>query len=191
MNPAFCRIFCSRLHFSPAYSIWKKRPLKMAAPKKNTYTQLAKKNRVGKPVSYSPESLWKKAVEYFSWVENNPLYERKAFGTGLVADLPKLRAMSICGFCIFAGIDRQTFANYEDKAEYFGITTRIRDIIYDQKFTGAAAGLLESNIIARELGLVDKKDVTTNGQNVTASPLNDLPTEALLEIEQIAKKYGK
>ena len=76
-------------------------------------------------------------------------------------------------------------------AEYFGITTRIRDIIYDQKFTGAAAGLLESNIIARELGLVDKKDVTTNGQNVTASPLNDLPTEALLEIEQIAKKYGK
>ena len=114
-------------------------------------------------------------------MENNPLYERKAFGTGLVADLPKLRAMSICGFCIFAGIDRQTFANYEDKAEYFGITTRIRDIIYDQKFTGAAAGLLESNII----------DVTTNGQNVTASPLNDLPTEALLEIEQIAKKYGK
>ena len=50
---------------------------------------------------------------------------------------------------------------------------------------------MESNIIARELGLVDKKDVTTNGQNVTASPLNDLPTEALLEIEQIAKKYGK
>lgn len=67
------------------------------------------------------------------------------------------------------------------------ITSRIEG----QQFEGATVGVFNANIIARKLGLVDKKDVTTNGQNVTASPLNDLPTEALLEIEQIAKKYGK
>ena len=30
------------------------------------------------------------------------------------------------------------------------------------KFEGAAAGLLHANIIARDLGLADKKDITQN-----------------------------
>jgi hypothetical protein len=33
------------------------------------------------------------------------------------------------------------------------------EIIYDQKFTLAAAGLLSASFIARDLGLLDKKGV--------------------------------
>jgi hypothetical protein len=33
----------------------------------------------------------------------------------------------------------------------------------EQKFTGAAAGLLNGNLVARELGLADKAEVTGEG----------------------------
>lgn len=191
MNSAFCRIFLFPFALFPGSFSLKESTVKMAAPKKNTYWKLAKGFPSGSDRKYTPQELWDKAVDYFKWVEDNPLLEEKLFGTGLKDTVKKMRAMTIIEFCVFAGIARSTFQLYEKDEAYSVITARIRDIIYDQKFTGAAAGLLESNIIARELGLVDKKDVTTKGQNVTASPLNDLPTEALLEIEQIAKKYGK
>lgn len=40
------------------------------------------------------------------------------------------------------------------------ICTRVREIIYEQKFTGAAAGLLNPMIIARDLSLRDKSEVS-------------------------------
>lgn len=39
------------------------------------------------------------------------------------------------------------------------ITTRAEEIIYDQKFSGAAADLLNANIIARDLGLKEQSQV--------------------------------
>ena len=39
------------------------------------------------------------------------------------------------------------------------ITTRAEEIIYDQKFSGAAADLLHANIIARDLGLKEQSQI--------------------------------
>lgn len=39
------------------------------------------------------------------------------------------------------------------------VTSRAEDIIYDQKFSGAAADLLNANIIARDLGLKEQSQV--------------------------------
>lgn len=128
----------------------------MAAPKGMKYWQLAEK--MGRNPKYTPKALWQKAIEYFEWVEDNPLQEQK-LSSGEIFAMDKMRAMTIRGFCLFAGIDQQTFANYEVSDNFFGITTRIRDIIYQQKFEGAAADLLNPNIIARELGLAEKSDV--------------------------------
>ncbi|MDC9826565.1 terminase small subunit, partial [Devosia sp. ZB163] len=47
---------------------------------------------------------------------------------------------------------------------------RVDEIIRAQKFEGAAAGLLNPNIIARDLGLADKQELTGKG----GSPL--MPT---------------
>lgn len=139
----------------------------MAAPKGNTYYQLVRNWKPGAERKYTPEALWEKAIAYFEWVEANPLKEQKAFSSGLVLDVDKQRAMTIQGFCVYANINPGTFYNYETNEAYFEIIARIRNVIYTQKFEGAAAGLLESNIISRELGLTDKKDVTTNGKDVT------------------------
>jgi hypothetical protein len=60
----------------------------------------------------------------------------------------------------------------------------IEDIIYNQKFEGAAAGLLKENIIARELGLKDQSDITSGGEKIKSNtPINltNVPLETLLE----------
>lgn len=59
---------------------------------------------------------------------------------------------------MFLGIDRDTWSNYKKRDDFFGVTTRAESIIYEQKFTGAAADMLNPNIIARDLGLADRKD---------------------------------
>jgi hypothetical protein len=52
------------------------------------------------------------------------------------------------------------------------ITLEIEKVIYNQKFTGAAADLLNSNIIARELGLSDKVQNEHTGANGGAIQVN-------------------
>lgn len=133
----------------------------MAAPAKNEFWRFVKAP-TGRPLSYTPTELWDKAIEYFEWVEDNPLMEQKVFGTGFKTELPKMRAMTESAFCLFAGIERQTFINYksaEGYEEFFDIANTISQIIYNQKFEGAAADFLNSNIISRELGLSEKTDV--------------------------------
>jgi hypothetical protein len=47
----------------------------------------------------------------------------------------------------------------EINKDFSKVLTHVREVIYNQKFTGAAAGFLNPNIIARDLGLVDKAKV--------------------------------
>lgn len=111
----------------------------------------------------SPEELWNAAVEYFEWVEANPLRESKVFayqGEITTAELPKMRAMTIEGMCLHMGIVKQTWMNYKGYPEFLDITTRIEHVIRQQKFEGAAADLLNQQIIARDLGLRDQVGVS-------------------------------
>lgn len=39
--------------------------------------------------------------------------------------------------------------------------------IYEDKMTGAITGIYQHNIIARDLGLRDNKDITTDGEKIT------------------------
>lgn len=139
----------------------------MAAPKGNRFWE-ARSSHGRNPKFESPEALWAACCEYFEWVEANPLYEVKAFAfQGVITQesLPKLRAMTISGLCIFLDITRQTWGTFRAMEGFSDITTRAEEIIYDQKFSGAAADLLNANIIARDLGLKEQsqvEDVTPN-----------------------------
>lgn len=109
-----------------------------------------------KPIFADPEELEKACHEYFEWVDDNPLIEEKVFGTGLRMDVTKLRAMTIGGLCIFLGIGRRTWGDYKEREEYTETVLLVENIIYEQKFAGAAAGLFNHAIIARDLGLAEK-----------------------------------
>lgn len=140
----------------------------MAAPKGNQYWKLAHDWK--KPKKYQPDEILDKAQEYANWCEQNPLYELKVFGTGIRMKVPKMRAMTIQGFCLFANIDPGTWDNYSKEEAYFQIIARIKALFYSQKLEGAAADLLNPNIIARELGLSEKTEIS-GGLNLTSEKI--------------------
>lgn len=125
-----------------------------------------------KPIFADGDQLWAACAEYFQWVEDHPLHEAKAFayeGVVKVESLPKMRAMTIGGLCLFLDVTEQCWRLWRDeRPDLLAVITRAEAIIYQQKFTGAAADLLNPNIIARDLGLADKKELT-GGLSLTVS----------------------
>lgn len=124
-----------------------------------------------KPLFATPEPLWAACVEYFEWSHANPLHEAKAFayeGVVTVEQLPKMRAMSLAALCVFLDISRGTWNEWKaSRPDLSEVITRVEEIIFTQKFEGAAADLLNPNIIARDLGLADKKDHTSSDGTMT------------------------
>jgi hypothetical protein len=121
------------------------------------------KPKAGRKSEYGPASnLAMVAYEYFKWVEDNPLDGKevtKYKNETKVISVPKMRPMTQKGFCIFIGISEDTLANWLKRPEYVDVITNIKAIIYEQKFAGAAADLMNANLISRDLGLADKKEV--------------------------------
>jgi len=149
----------------------------MAAPLGNRFWE-ARSSHGRNPIFADPEQLWDAACQYFQWVDDNPLLEMKPFayqGVVIQEPVPKMRAMTIDGLCIFLDITRQTFDNYCGREGFFDIMTRIQSVIRSQKFAGAAADLLNPNIIARDLGLIDRQEVKSTGE----SPVGKIQIEVI------------
>lgn len=135
----------------------------MAAPKGNEYWKFRDKH--GRDHKYTPEGLWDEFVDYCEWIKNEPLKEDSLFsykGAVIHEDAKKMRAPTLKGFYTFADICQTTWENYKKNKDFVFITTRIENAMYAMKFEGAAAGFLNPNIIARDLGLVDKQSTDVN-----------------------------
>lgn len=124
------------------------------------------------PTFAEPEDLWAAATGYFDWCHENPLYADNlvAFqGKATHEPLAKQRAMTIRGLCLFLGISHETWRQWKItggeiyRAKMIDTINRIEDVIFTTKFEGAAAGLLDQSIIARELGLADKRELAGPG----------------------------
>lgn len=138
-----------------------------AAPAGNQFWKARAKHGRDKIFSNS-DMLWDAACEYFQWVEDNPLKEYKVQlhqGEPMQMEVPKMRAMTIMGLCLFIGVGTSTWSDYKAMKDFSAIIAEIEGIIYSQKLTGAAADLLNANIIARELGLKDATTSEVTGAN--------------------------
>src|SRR5690554_364188 len=134
----------------------------MAAPLGNQFWKARSKHGRDKLFA-SSEALWDACCEYFQWVEDNPLWEVKAFtyqGEVTQEPIPKMRAMTIDGLCLFLDISYETWRDWRTVEDFSEVVARAEKVIRNQKFSGAAADLLNANIIARDLGLSDKREVT-------------------------------
>jgi hypothetical protein len=137
----------------------------MSAPLGNQFWKLRSKHGRDKLFA-TPALLWEAAIEYFEWYEENPLSEAKAFafqGEIIMATLPKMRAMTLSGLCLYLHCNEQYFKTFkaqlpEGEKDFNTVIEQIETTIYNQKFQGAAADLLNANIIARDLGLADKRE---------------------------------
>lgn len=160
----------------------------MAAPKGNRFWEARTKHGRGKLFA-SPDVLWEACCEYFQWVEDNPLWEDKPFtyqGAVIENSVCKMRAMTISGLCLFLDIHRSTWTDWKTDEDFSAIVSRAEEVIYSQKFSGAAADLLNANIIARELGLSDKQETAHSG-HIATEPLSK--EEAALISQKLDNEY--
>jgi hypothetical protein len=147
----------------------------MGAPSGNQFWKLRSKHGRDK-IFESPTHLWEAACEYFEWCEENPLIEIDFRGKDLEqVEIPKMRAFTWQGLELFIDIHRlRDYKSNEKYKDFSPVIEQIDKIMYNQKFSGAAAGFLNPNIIARDLGLTDKTsstvehtgDVVFRGMNI-------------------------
>jgi len=121
-----------------------------------------------------PQKLFEACVEYFEWCENNPLIEEKvgfSNGAAVKTTIEKMRAMTSGGLSIFLGITHGTLIEWRNnRADLRPVIEWAESVIRDQKFAGAAAGLLNANIISRDLGLADKRIVDVDVPRMVINP---------------------
>lgn len=116
----------------------------------------------------TPELMWQAACEYFEWCEKNPLPEVDFRGSAARrVTLKKMRPFTMEGLCAYLDCNTQYFNQFEKRIsdkEYKGeldfswVIARIKETVFNQQYTGAAAGFLNANIIARKLGIADKQE---------------------------------
>lgn len=138
----------------------------MVAPVGNQFWK--QRSRHGaESIMKDPAVLQAACIEYFEWIEANPLTEEKVgFSQGDVCrtTIHHPRAMTIWGISSFLGIVSKTWFDWrKNRDDLKPVIEWAEEIIREQKFSAAAAGLLNANIISRELGLADKQihDVVT------------------------------
>ncbi len=142
----------------------------MSAPKGNQFWRLRSKHGRDKLFA-TPELMWEAACEYFEWIDQNPLIELDYVGKDATAvEKPHVRPYTLQGLCMYLDCSTGYFREFKKDCsdDFVSIITRIEEVIYRQKFEGAACGFYNSNIIARDLGLTDKKDVTSDGEKLSA-----------------------
>ena len=69
-------------------------------------------------------------------------------------EVPKMRAMTMMGLCFYLDIGTSTFHDYKQNEDFSEVIAKIEQVIFTQKFEGAAADLLNANIISRALGIL-------------------------------------
>lgn len=138
------------------------------------------------PIFANSDQLWDACVQYFEWVDKHPLQAAelvKFQGNAKIKYVPKMRAMTIAGLCVFLDISYQSWLNYRDRNDFFEVTNRVETIVTISKFEGAAAELLNPSIIARDLGLTEKAQIArTAGDEDQAQCFYELTDEQLLAI---------
>lgn len=158
----------------------------MPAPKGNKFWMIRDESG-RKPIFDNPGELWNRATEYFQWCDDNPWMKHDFKGKDVEEVLiPTQRPYTQSGLCVFLNISEDTFRNYSDKSkhkDFLEVTSRISKIIYTQKYEGAAVGAFNANIIARDLGLAEKKEVEKSTTHFT-------PAEREARIKELKQKLN-
>lgn len=136
----------------------------MAAPLENQFWKQRTKHGRDK-IFENPEILWEAACEYFEATDTRKWVRKDWVGKDAEeVERESTPPYTLSGLYIFLDIDRKTWELYREREDFIPIVTRIEGIIYTQKFEGASVGAFNANIIARDLGLADKRDEKKDGK---------------------------
>jgi hypothetical protein len=143
----------------------------MSAPKGNQFWKLRSKHGRDK-IFQTPELLWESCCEYFEATDARKWIRTEFNGKDATeCKVPTETPYTWTGLYLFLDIDHKTWDLYANRDEFIPISTRVRNIIFTQKFEGAAVGAFNANIIARDLGLKDESNVNVNDNRKATSDL--------------------
>lgn len=153
----------------------------MAAPKGNKFWQRRSEHGRNKLFA-TPELMWEAACEYFDWVDNNPWLKHEAIKSGELAGttmtIETQRPYTLHALCLYLDCSSSYFRSFkstlkEKDQDFLTVINKIEETIYNQKYEGASVGAFNANIIARDLGLADKKEVENSGNIIINVPKED------------------
>lgn len=160
-------------HFLPGNQFWK-----------------ARSSHGRNPKYADPETLRDAIEQYFDWNDANPLYKDQLVtfqGSATHEPVAQMRAMTVAAMCMFIDINHSTWIEWRtSRPDLSTVMAWAESVIYRQKFEGAAADLLSPNIIARDLGLADKRDLSSTDGTMTPRPGVSLT----MTPEQAAEAYA-
>lgn len=131
----------------------------MAAPVGNQFWKLRATH--GRDLIFSsPEILWQACIEYFEATDKRKWYKTDFKGKDVSeVQIPTDTPYTLTGLFVFLDITMQTWIDYRNREDFIDVIKRVEQIMYTQKLEGAAVGAFNASIIARDLGLADKKEV--------------------------------
>jgi hypothetical protein len=109
-----------------------------------------------------PADLVKAIADYFQWVESNPFQEKKLVtyeGNSTLEDIPKARTPTLNGILLWTGMSRTFWGDIKQgrkRTDLHDVVVAAEQAMHDWKFSGAAAGLFNAQIIMRDLNLVER-----------------------------------
>lgn len=151
------------------------------------------RKKVGRPKSIAnPKKLWNFACDYFESVDLSPYKKQELLRggdrAGEVVEIDTIMPYTWAGLEAYLyerGIvsDLDKYKHNFDNAytEFADIVRAINKVMFDQKFSGAAVGAFNANIIARELGLAERSEVDQVNVNTGTEEGIDKRIEALLD----------
>lgn len=112
----------------------------------------------------SAEKLLWSCQEYFTWCENNPLYNQETrYDTKkfkwVTTQIPRRRLLTTTGLCRFLMISTSTWGRWKKDPRFRNVIEYVNSYIYDQNLEGAAADQFNAQVVIRHLGLADKQEV--------------------------------
>lgn len=155
----------------------------------------------GIPLFEDPSELWEAACCYFKFIDDNPYPQAelvKYQGSGTITEVPKMKPYTLSGLCFFLGCSESYFrvlkhniqkreiaeTQKDTDSEFKECIEAIEQVIETQQLEGAMVGAFNYNIVRAKLGLVEKQDITSNGEailNVNVQKGKDLKNIEELE----------
>lgn len=140
----------------------------MSAPEENQFWRLRAKHGKDRIVE-SPEKLAEAADEYFQWCIDNTI-DTKDFKGKDAKEVTyknprpflKNELARFCHLAQWRSIEELKEVKGKEE-DYSQVIARIAGIIADRKYTYAVIRVFDSNIVARDLGLIDQQKVENIG----------------------------
>lgn len=126
-----------------------------------SYHEVILERRSRKKVYLTADDFLADCVKYFEWATQTPIMTEKATvasGDVIRYDEKKLRVFTKKGLALHLGITTSKLASLMQQFPEVGEI--IEQVIYVQKFENAAVGVLNSTMMAKDLGIAEKQEIS-------------------------------